>query len=43
MKKTLVRFILVATALLALSSTTAMADGPGPSPTCLPGDAGCPK
>lgn len=43
MKKTLIRFILIATALLALSATTAMADGGGPIPLCWPGDAGCPK
>lgn len=43
MKNTLIRLILVATALLALSATTAMADGPGPLPLCWPGDAGCPK
>jgi hypothetical protein len=43
MKKTLIRFILIAAALLALSATTAMADGGGPSPTCFPGDVGCPK
>jgi hypothetical protein len=42
MKKTLIRLILAATVLLALSATTAMADGPGPLP-CWPGDAGCPK
>jgi len=37
MKKTLVRFILIAAALLALSTTTALADGGGPSPTCFSG------
>ena len=43
MKKTLIRFILVAAALLALSATTALADGGGPVPLCYPGDVGCPK
>jgi len=37
MKKTLIRFILVAAALLALSATTAMADGGGFPPLCYPG------
>jgi hypothetical protein len=42
MKKTLIRFILIAAALLALSTATAMADGGGPSPTCFPGRPECP-
>ena len=42
MKKTLIRFILIATALLALSATTTMAEGGGPMPQCWPGTA-CPK
>ena len=42
MKKTLIRLILAATVLLALSATTAMADGGGPSPTCFPGRPDCP-
>ena len=37
MKKTLIRLILAATVLLALSATTAMADGGGPLPLCYPG------
>jgi len=37
MKKTLIRLILVATALLAMSATTAMADGGGDPPLCPPG------
>jgi hypothetical protein len=37
MKKTLIRFILIAAALLAMSATTAMADGGGPAPLCWPG------
>jgi hypothetical protein len=37
MKKTLIRLILAATILLALSATTAMADGGGPIPWCPPG------
>jgi len=36
MKKTLIRFILIAAALLALSATTAMADGGGLPPLCNP-------
>lgn len=43
MKKRLIRFILIGTALLALSATSAMADRPGPLPLCYPGDVGCPK
>jgi hypothetical protein len=43
MKKTLIRLILAATVLLALSATTAMADGGGPIPQCWPGDTSCPK
>jgi hypothetical protein len=42
MKKTLIRLILVGAALLALSATTAMADGGGPVPLCFPGDSRCP-
>ena len=41
--KNMIRLILLAAALLGLSATTALADGGGPSPTCFPGDAGCPK
>jgi len=37
MKKTLVRLIFVTAALLALSATTAMADGGGSIPWCPPG------
>ena len=37
MKKTLIRLILAATVLLALSATTAMADGGGFPPLCYPG------
>jgi hypothetical protein len=37
MKKTLIRLILVAAALLALSATTALADGGGSIPWCPPG------
>jgi hypothetical protein len=37
MKKTLIRLILAATILLALSATTAMADGGGFPPLCYPG------
>ncbi|HET9366384.1 MAG TPA: hypothetical protein VFP71_15365 [Candidatus Angelobacter sp.] len=37
MKKTLIRLVLVVTALLALSATTALADGGGPAPLCYPG------
>ena len=37
MKKTLIRFFLIAVALLALSATTAMADGGGMPPWCPPG------
>jgi hypothetical protein len=37
MKKTLIRLILAATVLLAMSTTTAMADGGGPAPLCWPG------
>jgi len=37
MKKTLIRFILIASALLAMSATTAMADGGGLPPLCYPG------
>ena len=37
MKKTLIRFILIAAALLALSATTALADGGGFPPLCPPG------
>jgi hypothetical protein len=36
MKKTLVRFILIAAALLALSATTVMADGGGESTAVSP-------
>jgi hypothetical protein len=43
MKKTLIRFILAATVMLALSAPAAMADGGGPVPLCWPGDANCPK
>lgn len=42
MKKTLIRLILAATVLLALSATTAIAEGGGPIPQCWPG-VGCPK
>jgi hypothetical protein len=35
-KRTIVRLILVASILLALSATTAMADGGGPIPLCYP-------
>ena len=38
MKKTMVRIILVAGILLAMSATTAMADGGGPIPVCYPGE-----
>jgi len=37
MKKMLIRLILAATVLLALSATTALADGGGPAPLCWPG------
>ena len=37
MKKTLIRFVLVAGMLLGLSATTAMADGGGFPPLCYPG------
>jgi hypothetical protein len=37
MKKTLIRLILAATVLLAMSATTAMADGGGSPPLCWPG------
>ena len=43
MKKTIVRIILMAGILLAMSATTALADGGGPMPLCFPGDVGCPK
>jgi hypothetical protein len=43
MKKTLIRLILVATALLALSATTALADGGGSPPLCWPGSPQCPN
>ncbi|MBZ5504065.1 MAG: hypothetical protein LAO78_01140 [Acidobacteriia bacterium] len=42
MKKTIVRLILAAAALLALSATTAMADGGGLPPLCKPGQPQCP-
>jgi hypothetical protein len=37
MKKTLIRSILIAAALLTLSATTALADGGGSPPLCPPG------
>jgi hypothetical protein len=37
MKNTLIRFFLIAAALLALSATTALADGGGFPPLCPPG------
>ena len=37
MKKTMVRIILVAGLLLAISATTALADGGGIPPLCYPG------
>ncbi len=42
MKKTLIRLILLAAALLAMSATTAMADGGGFPPLCPPGKQ-CPQ
>ena len=41
MKKTLIRFILIAAALLALSTTTALADGGGNLPLCYPPRPDC--
>jgi hypothetical protein len=41
MKKTLIRLILIATALLALSATTALADGGGIPPICWPPSDDC--
>jgi len=41
MKKTLIRLILLAAALLALSATTAMADGGGLPPLCYPPRTEC--
>jgi len=43
MKKTLIRFILITAALLALSTTTALADGGGIPPLCKPGSPQCPQ
>jgi len=37
MKNTLIRLVLLAAALLAMSATTAMADGGGSPPLCPPG------
>jgi hypothetical protein len=37
MKNTLIRFFLIAAALLAMSATTALADGGGSIPWCPPG------
>jgi len=41
MKKTLIRLILLAAAFLALSATTAMADGGGNMPLCWPPTTAC--
>jgi len=41
MKKMLIRLILAATVLLAMSATTAMADGGGIPPLCWPPRTGC--
>jgi len=41
MKKTLIRLVLIAAALLALSTTTALADGGGIPPICWPPSTNC--
>ena len=43
MKKTLIRLVLLAAALLAMSATTALADGGGIPPLCKPGTPQCPQ
>jgi hypothetical protein len=43
MKKTLTRWVFMAAVLLALSTTTALADGGGIPPLCKPGSPQCPQ